>query len=197
MYKGTYSPRCRFSSSPGEHIPSANIGHLIPLLLILASYTMILIRSPFIVATLAIDVTMRRSMIMIQSRRWPRTAYTDEIGRSIGLRRRSVRWTTSIIASNHDNETESTQHYVFGYGSLMCPLSRQITNENLMSKFTIPILIHDLERRWCARTTTGYTAMGVQFTTKRFCTGILIGTINSVELEDLDRREASYHRLPV
>ena len=158
---------------------------------------MILIRSPFIVAILAIDVTMCRSMIMMQSCRWPRTAHTDEIGRSIGLRRRSVRWTTSIFASNHDNETESAQHYVFGYGSLMCPLSRQITNENLMNKFTIPILIHDLERRWCARTTTGYTAMGVQFTTKRFCTGILIGTINSVELEDLDRREASYHRLPV
>jgi hypothetical protein len=105
-----------------------------------------------------------------------------------------------------------TKHYIFGYGSLMCPLSRQITNENLMSKFTIPIAIRNLERNWCARTTTGYTAMGVQFVhnnssnsnscnsnsdTKRFCTGILIGTINAVELEDLDRREASYHRLPV
>ncbi len=168
-----------------------------------------MIRYPFILATLAIGVTMCRSMIMMQSRRWRRTAHTDGIGRSTGLKRRSVRWTTSppsnvgddtttsIIASNHDNETESAQHYVFGYGSLMCPLSRQITNENLMNKFTIPILIHDLERRWCARTTTGYTAMGVQFTTKRFCTGILIGTINSAELEDLDRREASYHRLPV
>jgi hypothetical protein len=116
-----------------------------------------------------------------------------------------------MMSTNAENmaETDDIKHYIFGYGSLMCPLSRQVTNANLMNKFTIPILIQELERAWCARTTTGYTAMGVQFVpnnnnnnnntaaTKRFCTGILIGTIDSVELEDLDRREASYDRLPV
>ena len=119
----------------------------------------------------------------------------------------SLRSSTFLSEGNDDvdrtsTSSNNTKHYVFGYGSLMCPLSRQVTNANLMNKFTIPIVIHQLERAWCARTTTGYTAMGVQFVppnhnSTRFCTGILIGTINSMELEDLDRREASYNRLSV
>jgi hypothetical protein len=108
----------------------------------------------------------------------------------------------SSTAAVTTSPTIGSKNYIFGYGSLMCPLSRQITNANLMNKFTIPITIHNLERIWCARTTTGYTAMGVQFTTgtcstERFCTGILIGTIDADELHDLDQREASYNRLPV
>ena len=117
--------------------------------------------------------------------------------------------TSSNTNTTATNDTDTSgQHYIFGYGSLMCPLSRQITNANLMNKYTIPVVIQQLERTWCARTTTGYTALGVQFVTphkndrhhnhtKRFCTGVLIGTINAVELKDLDRREASYNRFPV
>jgi cation transport regulator ChaC len=98
------------------------------------------------------------------------------------------------ISSNKDDDSDTTKNYIFGYGSLMCPESRQITNANLMNKYTVPVLIRDLQRQWCARTTTGYTAMGVQFTPGRCCTGILIGAVDADELADLDQREASYNR---
>jgi hypothetical protein len=93
--------------------------------------------------------------------------------------------------------SSNCKHYVFGYGSLMCPESRKITNPNLADKATLPVLIQDMERVWAARTSTGYTAMGVQFRPGSFCTGILIGTIDADEVADLDQREASYNRLPL
>jgi hypothetical protein len=100
----------------------------------------------------------------------------------------------SISSNKDDDDSGTTKNYIFGYGSLMCPESRQITNANLMNKYTVPVLIRDLQRQWCARTTTGYTAMGVQFTPGRCCTGILIGAVDADELADLDQREASYNR---
>ena len=87
-------------------------------------------------------------------------------------------------------------HYVFGYGSLICPESRSITNPNLMNKDPLPVVIQDVERVWSARTTSGYTAMGVRFRHGAECTGVLL-EVSSEELADLDKREANYNRLPI
>jgi len=51
-------------------------------------------------------------------------------------------------------------NYVFGYGSLICPDSRKITNPGLANKEPLPVIIQDVERVWSARTVSGYTAMG-------------------------------------
>lgn len=87
-------------------------------------------------------------------------------------------------------------HYVFGYGSLMCPESRSITNPNLNEREALPVVIQDVERIWSARTSSGYTAMGVRFRKGAECTGVLI-EVKGEELADLDKREAVYDRLPI
>ena len=89
-----------------------------------------------------------------------------------------------------------THHYVFGYGSLICPESRSVTNPALAQKEPLPVVIQDVERVWSARTTGGYTAMGVRHKEGAECTGVLI-EVEQAELEDLDQREASYDRLPI
>jgi hypothetical protein len=78
----------------------------------------------------------------------------------------------------------------------MCPESRSITNPTLAHKPSLPVLIQDVERVWSARTSSGYTAMGVRFQKGAECTGVLLH-VNPDELQDLDRREANYDRLPM
>ena len=51
-------------------------------------------------------------------------------------------------------------HFVFVYGSLICPESRAVTNPGLAGKEPLPVVIQDVERVWSARTNSGYTAMG-------------------------------------
>jgi len=55
---------------------------------------------------------------------------------------------------------QKVHNYVFGYGSLICPDSRKITNPGLANKEPLPVIIQDVERVWSARTVSGYTAMG-------------------------------------
>lgn len=107
-------------------------------------------------------------------------------------RRRSSTTSTGIISKLKSSST----HYVFGYGSLICPESRSITNPALAGKESLPVLIQDVERVWSARTSSGYTAMGVRFQKGSECTGILI-EVDPDELADLDRREGAYNRLPM
>jgi hypothetical protein len=87
-------------------------------------------------------------------------------------------------------------HYVFGYGSLMCPESRSITNPNLIKREALPVVIQDVERVWSARSSRGFTAMGVRFRKGAECTGVLI-EVKADELADLDKREAVYNRHPI
>lgn len=91
---------------------------------------------------------------------------------------------------------KKAHNYVFGYGSLICPESRSITNPNLINKEPLPVVIQDVERVWSARTSSGYTAMGVRFRKGAECTGVLL-EVAADELADLDRREANYDRLPI
>jgi cation transport regulator ChaC len=85
------------------------------------------------------------------------------------------------------------RNFVFGYGSLICPESRKLTNPSLGEKDGLPVIVQDVERVWSARTKNGYTAMGVRFNQGTDCTGVLI-EVTPAELEDLDRREANYDR---
>jgi cation transport regulator ChaC len=103
---------------------------------------------------------------------------------------------TSPPPCHSKKKKKQVHHFVFGYGSLICPDSRRITNPSLASKPPLPVVVHDVERVWSARTESGYTAMGVQFQLGAECTGILL-EVNESQLRDLDQREANYKRLPI
>ena len=112
--------------------------------------------------------------------------------------------TTNALTSSTNNKAPPPHHhrrrvhrnFVFGYGSLICPESRKITNPSLGEKDGLPVIVQDVERVWSARTTSGYTAMGVRFKQGESCTGVLI-EVTAAELADLDRREAAYDRRPI
>lgn len=91
---------------------------------------------------------------------------------------------------------KKVKHYIFGYGSLICPESRSITNPGLAHKEPLPVTVQNVERVWSARTSSGYTAMGVRWSEGAECTGILI-EVSPQELKDLDKREANYNRRPI
>ncbi|KAG7355238.1 hypothetical protein IV203_004594 [Nitzschia inconspicua] len=107
------------------------------------------------------------------------------------------------------------QHYVFGYGSLICAQSRAISAPTLATRTALPVRIHNVVRTWNKRSPkTGATYLGVQVTAtpskptfvtsnnnkKEGCVGVLIPMDSSSientleELEALDEREVGYDR---
>lgn len=78
----------------------------------------------------------------------------------------------------------------------MDPESRAKTNPSLAKQDGLPVVVNDVERVWTARTSSGYTAMGVRFRKGTECTGVLL-EVTTVELADLDTREANYVRVQV
>jgi hypothetical protein len=87
------------------------------------------------------------------------------------------------------------QHYVFGYGSLICPHSRALTAPSMATKTATPAMVQDMERIWSKRVrTAGMTAMGVRFQTGSTCVGVLLPVTLS-ELEQFDEREMGYDRV--
>jgi len=93
-------------------------------------------------------------------------------------------------------KTLKQRHFIFGYGSLICPLSRMITSPSLANHQALPVILNNVKRTWSARTKTGYTAMGVRFQEGAKCTGVLL-EVNGKELLQLDEREKAYDRLPI
>lgn len=97
------------------------------------------------------------------------------------------------------------QHYIFGYGSLVCSKSRKITAPSL-TKDAFPVLVKHIRREWTARLPAkrevfgglihGHTAMGIQRSHGHECTGVLI-EVDSSELERFDTREAGYDRVEI
>lgn len=103
------------------------------------------------------------------------------------------------------------KHFIFGYGSLLCPQSRSITAPGLTS-IAEPCLIKNIERTWSARVTRspsskndrgrkhieGWTPMGVRVREGTMCNGVLI-CIDEDELRRFDVRETGYdrHRIDV
>jgi hypothetical protein len=112
------------------------------------------------------------------------------------------------------------KHFIFGYGSLICPQSRAITAPSL-DAVAEPVVITGIERTWSARVTRrqsksskgkkmedddssstesdgrdhirGWTPMGVRFRPGAKCNGILIH-VDEEELMRFDVREAGYER---
>jgi cation transport regulator ChaC len=86
-------------------------------------------------------------------------------------------------------------HFVFGYGSLICPESRAITAPEQSHKIATPVSVKHVERVWSKRTARGMTAMGVRFVADAACTCIgVILPVSDAELALFDEREQGYDR---
>jgi cation transport regulator ChaC len=87
-------------------------------------------------------------------------------------------------------------HFVFGYGSLICPESRAITAPEQAHKIATPVSVRNVERVWSKRTTRGMTAMGVRFVPDAECIGVIL-PVSVTELAQFDEREQGYDRVPL
>lgn len=103
------------------------------------------------------------------------------------------------------------KHFIFGYGSLICPQSRSVTAPTLQS-IAEPVMIQHIERTWSARVLRGdslvlgqgrehiqgWTPMGIQKSENARCNGVLIH-VDDEELKRFDIREEGYtrHRVDV
>lgn len=87
------------------------------------------------------------------------------------------------------------QEFVFGYGSLICPVSRSLTAPSLAKKTATPVVVKNVERTW-AKNCWAMTAMGVRFKDDARCVGVLL-PVNKRELKQFDLREYGYDRVPL
>ena len=105
------------------------------------------------------------------------------------------------------------KHFVFGYGSLICPQSRAITAPTLRNAVAEPVVVENIDRVWSARCRArtdaqdetsraaskardhirGWTPMGVRIRCGSRCNGVLIH-VDDEELRRFDVREAGYVR---
>jgi hypothetical protein len=88
------------------------------------------------------------------------------------------------------------KHFVFGYGSLICPESRAITAPSLAGRDALPVTVRNVERTWAKQSKKLYTAMGVRFRDGAECVGVLV-PVNDTELDQFDGREIGYDRYPI
>lgn len=94
-------------------------------------------------------------------------------------------------------QPEEDLHFVFGYGSLMCPRSRAITAPDIDPSNAQPVVVQDVERVWSVRVeVAGMTAMGVRFRKGAHCTGVLL-PVTKEQLQKFDVRELGYTRVKV
>jgi hypothetical protein len=109
-------------------------------------------------------------------------------------------------------------HYIFGYGSLICPQSRAISAPTLAHRRAIPVRVQRLVRTWnCRCETPRATFLGVQQVlaseegrqeekkqekqesgagfrdSNKSCVGVLIQVLAN-EMSALDERESNYDR---
>jgi len=94
---------------------------------------------------------------------------------------------------SNEEKNNNPKHYIFGYGSLICPHSRSITAPSLPKDAAHPVVIKHLQRTWTARTGAGWTAVGIHVCQDAECTGVLI-EVDSHELAKFDIREGGYNR---
>lgn len=88
-------------------------------------------------------------------------------------------------------------HYIFGYGSLICPSSRVITAPTLQNRMATPVLVRHLERVWSFPVEfCGMTFMGIRHRENASCVGVLV-PVNDEELDQFDLREGGYQRVPL
>lgn len=85
-------------------------------------------------------------------------------------------------------------HYIFGYGSLICPASRAITAPTLQRRVATPVRVRGLERLWSLPVVPcGTTFLGIRPAAAATCVGVLI-PVNDEELAQFDAREIGYTR---
>jgi hypothetical protein len=85
-------------------------------------------------------------------------------------------------------------HFVFGYGSLICPDSRAITAPTVADRAAPPATVLNVERTWAKQSKRlSATSMGVRFRDGADCVGVLV-PVNDAELEQFDEREIGYDR---
>jgi hypothetical protein len=99
------------------------------------------------------------------------------------------------------------KHFIFGYGSLICPRSRSVTAPTLQTAIAEPAMIKHIERMWSARILKGdslvsnknrehirgWTPMGIRRRENASCNGVLIH-VDDEELARFDIREEGYKR---
>lgn len=84
------------------------------------------------------------------------------------------------------------QHYIFGYGSLICSTSRSKTVS--LSGTVLPVQVSGLQTIWSVRAeAAGWTPLGVSFQPKARAYGVLL-SVEGDDLEKLDERELGYCR---
>ena len=100
--------------------------------------------------------------------------------------------------------TQKIKHFIFGYGSLICPKSRSITAPSLHEAIAEPVLVVGIERIWAAKVIfsrgqknrdhiQGCTPMGIRKRQGAICNGVLIH-VDDEELARFDIREEGYKR---
>ena len=90
--------------------------------------------------------------------------------------------------------TASALHYIFAYGSLICPKSRAVTAPTVAERTATPVVVKNVERTWAKKASmSGMTAMGVRFMDGAECVGVLL-PVNDSELGAFDKREKGYDR---
>lgn len=88
-------------------------------------------------------------------------------------------------------------NYIFGYGSLICPLSRAVTAPTLTGRVATPVKVVHLERLWSMPIPSrNMSAVGVRMKKGAACNGVLI-PVDDIELEQFDDREGGYDRMPL
>jgi hypothetical protein len=86
------------------------------------------------------------------------------------------------------------QHYIFGYGSLICSTSRSKTTSTIVGKTVLPVQVEGLQTIWSVRAeTAGWTPLGVAFQPTARAFGVLL-SVDAQELELFDQRELGYAR---
>jgi hypothetical protein len=66
-------------------------------------------------------------------------------------------------------------HYIFGYGSLLCPISRAITIPTLKHRVATPVKVKHLQRMWSFPVVEcGMTFMGIKHLPNAECVGVLV-----------------------
>lgn len=84
------------------------------------------------------------------------------------------------------------QHYIFGYGSLICSTSRSKTVS--LSGTAIPVQVRGLQTVWSVRAeAAGWTPLGVSFQPKASAYGVLLSVADR-DLDKFDERELGYAR---
>lgn len=103
------------------------------------------------------------------------------------------------------SSTTQPQHFVFGYGSLICQKSRALTVPSSIHQTALPAIVHGLERTWTVPV-NNFSALGVHFvecavrsSDKKLtfcdcdCVGVIL-PVSDQELKKFDERELGYHR---